>query len=125
MVGGRINRRTYSKGRVCRCRITDYPFGFIGAVKLFPVYKSETAFKVSKKMAEASAKRPEIVGETLNAISKDDPAIMRTVIEVMEIEKLLESGAGVDVMPDNASFIVQLGDHQSAEKAPPELQRRS
>lgn len=87
--------------------------------------KSETAFKVSKKMAEASAKRPEIVGETLNAISKDDPAIMRTVIEVMEIEKLLESGAGVDVMPDNASFIVQLGDHQSAETAPPELQRRS
>ena len=75
--------------------------------------KSETAYKVSQKMAEASSKRPEIVGDTLNAIAKGDPEIMRTVIDVMETEKLLESGAGVDVMPDNASFIVQLGEQQS------------
>jgi len=71
--------------------------------------KSETAYKVSQKMAEAGAKRPEVVGETLNAIAKDDSEILQCVIEVMETEKLLESGAQVEVMPDNASFIVQLG----------------
>ena len=75
--------------------------------------QSETAFKVSQKMAEAAAKRPEIVGNTLNAIAKQDPEVMRTVIDVMETEQLLESGAGVDVMPDNASFIVQLGNSQA------------
>lgn len=75
---------------------------------------SETAYKVSQKMAEASAKRPEIVGDTLNAIAKDDPEIMRAVIDVMETEKLLESGAQVDVMPPEASFIVQLGDKQGS-----------
>ena len=74
--------------------------------------KSETAYKVSQKMAEASAKRPEIVGDTLNAIGKRDPAILHAVIDVMETEKLLESGARVDVMPHNASFIVQLSESQ-------------
>lgn len=83
--------------------------------------KSETAYKVSQKMAEASSKRPEIVGDTLNAIAKDDDEIMRTVIDVMETEQLLESEAKVDVMPDNASFIVQLGDGKGSEPAPPSL----
>ena len=79
---------------------------------------SETAYKVSQKMAEASAKRPEIVGDTLNAIAKDDPEIMRAVIDVMETENLLKSGAPVDVMPPDASFIVQLGDKKSPPTPP-------
>ncbi|MBL6766048.1 MAG: SPFH/Band 7/PHB domain protein [Verrucomicrobiae bacterium] len=85
--------------------------------------KSETAYKVSQKMAEASAKRPEVVGETLNAIAKRDSEIMGAVMEVMETEKLLSSGAEVDVMPANASFIVQLGDHghAGANPQPPAL----
>ena len=85
--------------------------------------KSETAYKVSQKMAEASAKRPEVVGETLNAIAKRDSEIMGAVMEVMETEKLLSSGAEVDVMPANASFIVQLGDHghTGANPQPPAL----
>ncbi len=82
---------------------------------------SETAYKVSQKMAEASAKRPEIVGDTLNAIAKQDSEIMRAVIDVMETEKLLESGAQVDVMPPDASFIVQLGDKPSPVTTPPSL----
>lgn len=86
--------------------------------------KSETAYKVSQKMAEASSKRPEIVGDTLNAIAKNDDEIMRTVIDVMETEQLLESEAKVDVMPDNASFIVQLGDGKSSEPSPPSLPTR-
>jgi regulator of protease activity HflC (stomatin/prohibitin superfamily) len=87
--------------------------------------QSETAFKVSQKMAEAASKRPEIVGDTLNAITKQDPEIMSTVINVMETEKLLESGAGVDVMPDNASFIVQLGESQKPSTAVPALPTQS
>ena len=83
--------------------------------------KSETAYKVSQKMAEAAAKRPEIVGDTLNTIAKRDAEIMSAVMEVMETDKLLASGAGVDVMPGNASFIVQLGDH--AGNAPPLIPR--
>ncbi len=86
--------------------------------------KSETAYKVSQKMAEAGAKRPEVVGDTLNAIAKDDTEIMKAVIDVMETEKLLNSGAKVDVMPANASFIVQLGnDSGKATSSPPALGR--
>jgi regulator of protease activity HflC (stomatin/prohibitin superfamily) len=70
--------------------------------------QSETANKVSQKMAEASSKRPEVVGRTLNAIAKQDPEILEAVIKVMETEKLLESGAKVDVLPAGANMLVQL-----------------
>ena len=73
--------------------------------------QSETAYKVSQKMADAAAKRPEVVGGTLNEIARQDPEILRAVIEVMETEKLLNSGASVDVLPSGASFLVQLGDN--------------
>ncbi len=72
--------------------------------------RSETAFKVSIKMAEAGAKRPEIVGDTLNAIGKDDPEILDAVMEVMETEQLIQSGAQVEIVPDGASCLVQLSD---------------
>ncbi len=55
--------------------------------------KSETAFKVSQKMAEAAAARPSIVGKALNEIAKQDPEILDTVLEVMEVDNLLASGA--------------------------------
>lgn len=84
--------------------------------------KSETAYKVSQKMAEASAKRPEVVGETLNAIARRDPEIMAAVMEVMETENLLRSGAGVDVLPAGASVFVQLGEsHPASGLKPPPL----
>jgi regulator of protease activity HflC (stomatin/prohibitin superfamily) len=78
--------------------------------------KSETANKVSQKMAESSAKRPEVVGGTLNAIQKGDPEILQAVLDVMETEQLLESGARVDILPANASFMVQIG--ESGKKSP-------
>ena len=59
--------------------------------------------------------------QSLNAIAKDDREIMRTVIDVMETEKLLDSGARVDVMPADASFIVQLGDQKETGPATPAL----
>lgn len=72
--------------------------------------KSETAFKVSQKMAEAAAARPEIVGRKLNEIAKNDPEVLDTVLEVMEINQLIESGASVDVIPNSGNVLLQLGD---------------
>lgn len=71
--------------------------------------KSETAFRVSQKMAEASASRPQIVGEALNEIAKQDPEILETVLDVMEVEKLLNSNAAIDLLPESSNVLVQLG----------------
>ena len=72
--------------------------------------KSETAFKVSQKMAEAAAARPEVVGKTLNEIAKQDPEILDTVLEVMEVDNLLASGATIDILPSASNVLVQLGE---------------
>jgi hypothetical protein len=71
--------------------------------------KSETAFRVSQKMAEASASRPQIVGEALNEIAKQDPEILETVLEVMEVDKLLNSNASIDILPESSNVMIQLG----------------
>ncbi|EMI56191.1 SPFH domain-containing protein [Rhodopirellula sallentina] len=71
--------------------------------------KSETAFKVSQKMAEAAAARPEIVGQKLNEIAKKDPEVLDTVLEVMEIDKLLEAGASIDILPQSSNLLLQVG----------------
>ena len=70
--------------------------------------ESETAKKVSQRLAEASAARPAVVGETLNAIGKADPEILEAVIDVMETEKLLDSGAEVDILPEGSTMLVQV-----------------
>ena len=72
--------------------------------------QSETAKKVSQKLAEATAARPAVVGNTLNEIGRQDAQILETVIDVMETEKLLASQARVDVLPAGASMLVQLGE---------------
>jgi regulator of protease activity HflC (stomatin/prohibitin superfamily) len=72
--------------------------------------KSETAFKVSQKMAEAAAARPDVVGRALNEIAKQDPEILDTVLEVMEVDNLLASGATIDILPTNSNVLVQLGE---------------
>ncbi|TWU65021.1 MULTISPECIES: SPFH domain-containing protein [Crateriforma] len=72
--------------------------------------RSETAFKVSQKLAEASAARPNIVGNKLNEIAKEDQEILSTLLEVMEIDALLESQASVDILPTTSNLLVQLGD---------------
>lgn len=70
--------------------------------------KSETAYKVSQKLAEAAATRPEVVGDTLNKIGQADSEILNTLIEVMETDKLLDSNAPVEVIPEKSSFIIPL-----------------
>ena len=72
--------------------------------------KSETAFRVSQKMAEASASRPKIVGKALNEIAATDPEILDTVLSVMEVETLLDSNASVDLLPGGSNLLVQVGD---------------
>ncbi len=77
--------------------------------------KSETAFKVSQKMAEASASRPQIVGQALNDIASDDPEVLSAVLEVMEVDQLLESGARLDILPKSSNVLVQLGGESKPE----------
>ena len=71
--------------------------------------KSETAYKVSQQMAEAAATRPAVVGQALNEIARQDSEVLTSVLDVMEVEKLIESGAEIDVLPANAQVFVQLG----------------
>jgi len=71
--------------------------------------QSQTAKNVSQKMAEASAARPRIVGETLNGIAKQDAEVLQAVLDVMETEKVLNSNAEVDLVPENLSIIASLG----------------
>lgn len=78
--------------------------------------KSETAKKVSQKLAEAAAARPAVVGSSLNEIAERDAEILDTVLEVMEVERLLESGAAVDVLPDGAQMLVQLSGDRGREQ---------
>ncbi len=75
--------------------------------------QSETAKRVSQRLAEASAARPAVVGETLNKIRRQDSEILDAVIDVMETEKLLASGARVLVIPERASVLLQLGQEES------------
>jgi regulator of protease activity HflC (stomatin/prohibitin superfamily) len=79
--------------------------------------KSETAFKVSQKMAEAAAARPSIVGRALNEIAKQDPEVLDTVLEVMEVDNLLSSGASIDILPDASNVLIQLGDRLKTRQA--------
>lgn len=71
--------------------------------------RSETANKVSQKMAEAQSTRPDVVGSALNQISRQDPEILEAVMEVMETDKLLSSNASVDIVPRASNVIIELG----------------
>jgi len=71
--------------------------------------KSETAYKVSQKMAEAGSTRPAVVGEALNEIAATDQEVLDAVMQIMETEQLIASGAEVDVLPGDAQVLVSLG----------------
>jgi regulator of protease activity HflC (stomatin/prohibitin superfamily) len=85
--------------------------------------KSQTAFKVSQTMAEASATRPAVVGDALNAIAQRDPEVLNTVLEVMENEQLIASGAEVDVLPPGLPVLLQLGAEAAPDAAAPATPR--
>lgn len=73
--------------------------------------RSETANKVSQKMAEAQSTRPDVVGRALNEIAQKDPEILQAVMEVMEADKLLSSEASVDVLPRGTTVLLGYGPH--------------
>ena len=77
--------------------------------------KSQTAYKVSQKMAKASAARPAVVGDALNAIAKQDPEVLEAVLEVLETERLIASGATVELVPPGARVLVSLGGAREGE----------
>jgi len=81
--------------------------------------KSQTAYKVSQKMAEAAAARPSVVGEALNEISQRDQEVLNAVLDVMETDQLIASGAEVDVLPPEGQVLVSLGPSQGARDTPP------
>jgi regulator of protease activity HflC (stomatin/prohibitin superfamily) len=72
--------------------------------------KSQTAYKVSQKMAEAAATRPAVVGEALNAISNQDKEVLNAVMDVMEVDKLMASNAVIDVVPKESRVFISVGD---------------
>lgn len=71
--------------------------------------KSQTAYKVSQKMAEAAATRPAVVGRALNEIAQRDPEILNAVLDVMEVQELVQSRAEVDVLTGDVQVLVDLG----------------
>ncbi len=71
--------------------------------------ESETAYKVSQQMAEAASTRPRVVGQTLNEIARNDAEILEAVLQTMETEKLLDSGASVELVPRDATVLLQAG----------------
>ena len=51
----------------------------------------------------------------------ETPEILDAVIEIMELEQLLKSNCQVEVLPDNANFLIQLG--ESPTPRPPRLRQ--
>jgi len=86
--------------------------------------KSQTAFKVSRQMAEAGATRPAVVGAALEEIARADPEVLAAVLEVMETEQLLAAESAVDVLPPETPVFVQLGGGAPA-AAPARLDREA
>ena len=70
--------------------------------------RSETANRVSQKMAEAASTRPDVVGRALNEIASRDEEILQCVMEVMETEHLLSSNASIEIIPDGAKVMIQM-----------------
>ena len=85
--------------------------------------RSETAKKVSSKMAEAHAMRPAVVGAVLNEIATDSTDILDAVLEVMEVDQLLQSNASVELIPTSANIMInmQSGTHAAHHNAGPTL----
>ena len=84
--------------------------------------RSQTANKVSQTMAEAQSVRPRIVGEALNEIGASDPEVLEAIMEVMETDKLLESGAPVELIPKDQPIMLTLS---GAANAPPPFPQKS
>ena len=61
------------------------------------------------EFAKAGAIRPEIVGTGLKEIS-EDPAVLETLFEVLETQRILASGAAITLVPAKSPFLSDLLD---------------
>ena len=57
--------------------------------------------------AQAGAMNPSIVGSALNRISQD-PEVAKALFEILQIQRLSESGAQITLMPPRAEMLTQL-----------------
>jgi len=57
--------------------------------------------------AEAAALRPKIVGQALKTISSA-PDILQAMFEILETQRVLESGADITMIPPNSDMLQQL-----------------
>jgi len=57
--------------------------------------------------AEAAALRPKIVGQALKTISSA-PDILQAMFEILEVQRVLESGAEITMIPPNSDMLQQL-----------------
>jgi len=62
------------------------------------IIKSTADRQAATEFARAAAQRPLIVGSALTRISAD-PEVMESMFELLETQKLLESGANVTLLP--------------------------
>jgi hypothetical protein len=65
------------------------------------IIKSSADSKAAAEFARAAAQRPLIVGKALQHISAD-PEVMEAMFELLETQKLLESGAPVTLLPEHS-----------------------
>jgi regulator of protease activity HflC (stomatin/prohibitin superfamily) len=66
------------------------------------IIKSSADSKAAAEFARAAAQRPFIVGKALQTISADSE-VMEAMFELLETQKLLDSGAPVTLLPQNSS----------------------
>jgi hypothetical protein len=59
-----------------------------------------------------------VVGEALNAIAKSDPEVLDAVLDVLETDQLIASGAELDVLPRGAQILIQLGHEPGTRHGP-------
>ena len=66
------------------------------------IIKSSADSKAAAEFARAAAQRPLIVGQALQAISADKE-VMEAMFELLETQKLIESGAPVTLLPQGTA----------------------
>ena len=66
------------------------------------IIKSSADSKAAAEFARAAAQRPMIVGKALQQISADKE-VMEAMFELLETQKLLESGAPVTLLPEKSA----------------------
>ena len=71
------------------------------------IISSTAERQAAVEFAKAGAIRPQIVGATLDEISRD-PAVAEAMFNVLETQRILDSGASITLIPENMSMLTNL-----------------